>query len=352
MSRFLSEKFGKLIPYVPGEQPRDQAYIKLNTNESPFPPSPSVTEAINEYETGMLNRYSDPTAKSLIYAIAEKYGVKSENVFVSNGSDEALAFIFNAFFSGGRSVVFPDVTYGFYPVFADFFGIEYRTVALDADYRINVEDYSDVTENVVIANPNAQTGVYLDPERIETLVSQNSDRIVVIDEAYIDFGGVSAVPLIDKYDNLIVVQTFSKSRNLAGARIGMAFACKELINDLNTMKFSFNPYNVNRLSLIAGERAVRDGEYMKKCISEIIESRAYTVGALEKLDFYVLPSMANFVLARTDRMSGKELYEGLKSRAILVRHFPDERITDFVRITIGTKEQMRALIEAIEDILK
>ena len=351
MSRFLSKKFEKLTPYVPGEQPRGQEYIKLNTNESPFPPSERVVSALNGAELSRLNRYSDPTAKELVDAIAEYYGIESGKVFVSNGSDESLAFIFDAFCDGNKGIAFPDVTYGFYPVFADFFGIKYKTVPLDEKFRINVDDYADITDNVIIANPNAQTGIYLDGNEIEALVSQRSDRLVIIDEAYIDFGGESAVPLLDKCENLIVVQTFSKSRNLAGSRVGMAFASPGIINDLNTLRNSFNPYNLDRLAIIAGREAVKDVGYFKKCTAEIIRIREETVKALEGLSFEVLPSKANFIMARTNATGGGELYEELKRRGILVRHFNDERIKDFVRITIGSAEQMKALTAECERII-
>jgi len=349
---FFSKRFEKLVPYVPGEQPRGQEYIKLNTNESPFPPSRKVINALNCAETSLLNRYSDPSAKALVDALTGYYGLPTGSVFVSNGSDESLAFIFDAFCDGKRGMVFPDITYGFYPVFAAFFGLKYRTVPLDENYRISVNDYKDISDNVIIANPNAQTGIYLEKSEIERLVSQRNDRLVIIDEAYIDFGGESAISLLPKYDNLIIVQTFSKSRNLAGARIGMAFASPEIINDLNTLRNSFNPYNLDRLAIIAGTEAVKDTEYFKKCTAEIISIRESTVKSLRALGFEILPSRANFIMAKCNRISGKELYLTLKERGILVRHFDDIRISDFVRVTIGGREQMDALVKECAKIIE
>lgn len=328
------------------------AYIKLNTNESPFPPCPGVISAISSEEVLKLNLYSDPTASSLVEAIADHYGVGKENVAVGNGSDEILAFIFNAFCDKKNGMVFPDITYGFYPVFANMFGVKYSVIPLDADFKIKVADYENITDNVIIANPNAQTGIYLEKEEIERLVSQNSERLVIIDEAYIDFGGESAVGLINKYDNLIVVQTFSKSRNLAGARVGFAIANAELISDINTMKFSFNPYNLGRLSIIAGREAMLDREYLKNCTSKIIENREYTASELSDSGFSVLRSKSNFLLAESDKIPGKELYLKLKERGILVRYLGDKRIENYIRITIGSREQMEKFILAVKEILR
>ncbi len=350
MSRFFSEKLSALEPYTPGEQPRDMVYVKLNTNESPYPPSPKAL-AVIEGEAAKLNLYSDPTAKSLHDAIAAHYGVTADRVIATNGSDEVLAFAFDAFASG-KSLAFPDVTYGFYPVFANLFGIPYTTVPLDETLTIRVEDYEGIDSTVVIANPNAQTGTYLPLSKIEELVQQNPDRVVIVDEAYIDFGGESAIHLTDRYDNLLVVQTFSKSRNLAGARVGFAVGCADLIADLNRVKYSFNPYNVNRISMAAAAEAMKDEAYFKVCTQKVVETRAYTAEVLTKLGFTYPASMANFILAHTDKIGGKELYQQLKFRGVLVRHLSDERITDSIRITIGTKEQMETLIQKIQEILE
>lgn len=349
MSRFFSEKLKDLEAYVPGEQPKDQKYIKLNTNESPFPPSPKVIEAVNSKQVGLLNLYSDPTASELIGAMSQVLGVSCDRIAVGNGSDEILAFAFHAF--SDKGFVFPNVTYGFYPVFADFFGIPYETLPLKDDLSIDVSSYKAQNKGIVLANPNAQTGIYLEPEQIEEIVASNPDNIVIIDEAYIDFGGKSVYPLTDKYDNLLVVGTFSKSRNLAGARVGFAIGCRELITDINTMKFSFNPYNLNRLSIIAAKNAVLDTQYFDACMKKIVEAREYTAAALKSLGLECTNSMANFILAQSDKISGKELYLALKERGILVRYLGIKGIENYVRITIGTIEQMEELVSNIKEIL-
>lgn len=351
MSRFFSEKLTALEPYTPGEQPRDMQYIKLNTNESPYPPTDRAIALLEGGEAARLNLYSDPTARMLHEAVAEYYGITADRVIATNGSDEVLAFAFDAF-AGGKSLAFPDVTYGFYPVFANLFGIPYTTVPLDESLTIRVEDYQNIDATVVIANPNAQTGTYLPLSKIEELVAQNRERVVIVDEAYIDFGGESAVGLTDRYDNLLVVQTFSKSRNLAGARVGFAVGSADLIADLNRVKYSFNPYNVNRLSMAAATQAMKDTEYFKNCTDKIIETRAYTADALSKLGFTYPASMANFILAQTDQIGGRELYQRLKAKGILVRYLGDERIANSIRITIGTKEQMETMIQKIKEILE
>lgn len=350
MSRFFSKELSALVPYVPGEQPKDQKYIKLNTNESPFPPSPKVISALDSAQVGMLNLYSDPTASELVNAIAEVFGVERDEIAVGNGSDEILAFAFHAF--SDKGFTFPSVTYGFYPVFADFFGAKYNTLPLNDDLSINVEDYKNLDTGIVIANPNAQTGIYLEPWQIEEIVASNPDNIVIIDEAYIDFGGESVYPLTRKYDNLLVVGTFSKSRNLAGARVGFAIGCKALIADINTMKFSFNPYNLNRLSIVAAKEAVLDTQYFDTCMEKVKAAREFTKNELEKLGFYCTPSLANFILAQSDKIAGKELYLELKSRGILVRYLGIKEIENYVRITIGSKDQMQMMIDAIKEILK
>ncbi len=351
MSRFFSPKLASLEPYTPGEQPRDMAYIKLNTNESPYPPCPDAITAVEGGEAADLRLYSDPTATSLHKAIADHYGITPDRVIATNGSDEALAFAFDAFASGG-SLAFPDVTYGFYTVFANLFGIPYTQIPLDESYTIGVEDYAHTDATVVIANPNAQTGTYLPLSAIEALVAQNRDRVVIVDEAYIDFGGESAIPLTDRYDNLLVVQTFSKSRNLAGARVGFAVGCPALIADLNRVKYSFNPYNVNRLSMAAAAAAMADDDYFQSCTEQIIETREYTAAALTELGFTYPDSRANFILARTDKIDGKTLYLRLKEKGVLVRHLSDARIADAIRITIGTKEQMETMLCKTKEILE
>ena len=351
MSRFFSNKFDKLEAYVPGEQPKDMKYIKLNTNESPYPPSVSVIEAAAE-EAGKLQLYSDPECAPLVLALADLFGVDKSSVITTNGSDEVLNFAFMAFCDADHPIAFPDITYGFYPVFANLSGIPYEEIPLKADFSVDYRDYVGIGKNIVIANPNAPTGLALTLSEIEAIVASNPDNVVVIDEAYVDFGGESAIPLTKKYDNLLVTGTFSKSRSLAGARLGFGIASPSLIADLNTIKYSTNPYNVNRMTMMAGYRAICDnGYYMDNC-RRIIETREYTKKALSSLGFKVLDSKANFLFAESEKIGGEELYLALKSRGILVRHFKKERIKNYNRITIGTREEMDAMLLAISEILK
>lgn len=351
MSRFFSQKYSSLVPYTPGEQPKDVQYIKLNTNESPFPPSKSVLEAVAK-EANCLQLYSDPECTVLHRAIAELYGKEPREVLATNGSDEILNFAFMAFSDKERPIVFPDITYGFYPVFAEINNIPYETIPLKEDFTIDVNDYIGINKNIVIANPNAPTGICLPLCDIERIVKSNPDNIVIIDEAYIDFGGESAIPLTEKYDNIIVTRTFSKSYSMAGARLGFGIAGKSLIADMNTIKYSTNPYNVNRMTQWAGVGAISDNDYYMANCKKIIEAREYTKKALEDLGFTVLPSCANFLFAKSDSIDGGELYLALKSRGILVRHFTGERIKDFNRITVGTMEQMEILLKEIKSILE
>jgi histidinol-phosphate aminotransferase len=297
-----------------------------------------------------LRLYSDPECKTLCEEIAKFYNIKPENVFPTNGSDEALAFCFDAFGEGGAQ--FPDVTYGFYKVFATFFGVKYTEIPLKKDFTVDVQEYLDCNKMVVLANPNAQTGIYLPLEEIEKIVANNPKHVVVIDEAYVDFGGESAVSLIDKYNNLVVVQTFSKSRSLAGARVGFAMAQPELIADLKRVKYSFHPYNVNRLSSKIASIAIQEVSYFKQTCVAVVHTREKVIEELVKRDFHVLPSLANFVLAKHTKIKGEELYLQLKQRGILVRHFNDERIAQYVRISMGTNEQMEELFHALDLILR
>ena len=352
MSRFLIEDYQTLEAYTPGEQPTDMKYIKLNTNESPYPPSRGVLKALSGEEVSRLNLYPDPECKELKDALASLYGLTRENVFLSNGSDDILNFSFMAFCGKQTSVRFPEISYGFYKVYAELYGVDYTAVPLREDFSIDIRDYMGNDANVVIANPNAPTGIALSLDEIEQIVKANPDRLVLIDEAYVDFGGQSAVALTKQYDNLLVVGTYSKSRSMAGARLGFAFGNRELIADLEKIKFSTNPYNINRLTLLAGKAAVLDNDYYMENCQRIIKTREFTVKALKELGFTVTDSKANFIFARSDSVSGEMLYKRLKERGILVRHFSSPKICEYNRITIGTKEQMQALVDAIADILK
>ncbi len=363
MSKFLSKRFADLEPYVPGEQPRDKAYVKLNTNESPYPPSKAVIDALTESEISNLNLYSDPTVTVFRLSVADYYNrqlakngagfeLSADNVFPVNGSDEALAFIFQAFCDKDKGMACPSVGYGCYPVFCGVQGIPFKPVPVNADFSVNTALFNGITHNITIANPNAQTGLFLPLARIEELLAENPDRLVVIDEAYCDFGGESAVKLLNSYDNLIVVQTLSKSRQLAGARVGFALASEQIVADLNAMRFSFNPYNVNRLSTIAAAKAMEDENYFEQTRAEIIATREDAKKRLISLGFEVTDSLSNFVLATRCDIGGKELYLKLKEKGVLVRFLSDVPLRNSVRITIGSKAQMSVLFEKIEEILK
>ena len=349
MSRFLNDQYQALAAYVPGEQPRDMEYIKLNTNENPYPPAPEVVAAMTAAEVELLRLYSDPTCKGLKDGLARLYGVDSENVFVCNGSDEALNFAFMCF--GGKGLVFPDITYGFYTVFGDLYGGNYRQIPLKEDFSLDYRDYCGVNRMVVIANPNAPTGLAIPLWQIEEMLKTNPDHVVLIDEAYIDFGGETALPLIEQYDNLLIVRTFSKSRCLAGGRLGYAFGSKGLIADLEKLRYCTNPFNVDRLALRLGEATVEAEDYYQDITRKIIESRGWTEQQLRALGFEVIPSQTNFVFAKTDKMDGGKLYRELKKRGILVRHFAAPRTAPYIRITIGTQAQMQRFVEVVKEIL-
>lgn len=349
MSKYLSKKYGKLEEYVPGEQPTDKKYIKLNTNESPFPPSRGVIEAVNAEEAANLRLYSDPQCGELKAKLAEVYGVGEKNIYLANGSDDILNFAFMAY--GDSGAVYPSVSYGFYSVFAELHGIKAEEIPLKDDFSIDADEYCGKNSLVVIANPNAPTGLALGLCNVEKIVASNPGGVVVIDEAYVDFGGESALPLIKKYDNLLVVRTFSKSRSMAGARLGFAFADSGIIADLEKLKFSTNPYNINRLTQAAGVAALEDNEYYKNNCRTICENRSYTTNELRRLGFAVLDSKANFVFAKSDRISGEKLYLKLKERGILIRHFSRPEICEYNRITIGSLEEMKKFISTVEEIL-
>ena len=351
MSKFFTERFAALTPYTPGEQPQERSYIKLNTNESPYPPSPGVLAAVTE-EAKRLQLYSDPESRQLTDVLAARYGVKREQVLVGNGSDELLNFAFMAYCDETHPALFADITYGFYPVFAELNRLPYIEVPLHEDLSLDPEDYADLNGTVFIANPNAPTGMALSRSRIEEMLKSRPDRVHVIDEAYVDFGAESVLPLVDRYDNLLVIQTFSKSRSMAGARLGFAIGQPALIRDLDTLKYSTNPYNVNRMTSAAGIAALREDAYYAENAARIAETRSRTVSALRGLGFEVTDSLSNFLFARSDRIDGGTLYRALKERGILVRHFEKPRISDYVRITIGTGEQMEALIRETAEILQ
>lgn len=351
MSRFFSRKFDSLTPYTPGEQPKGISYIKLNTNESPFPPPPLVQQYVKA-EARNLQRYSDPQCRDLVAIASEKLGLDPQQILFTNGSDEILNFAFMAFCDDAHPAVFPDITYGFYPVFAQVNNVPYIEIPLQEDFSIRVEDYIGLNHTIFIANPNAPTGLALPISDIERIVAGNPDSVVVIDEAYVDFGAESALPLIKKYDNLLVTQTFSKSRSMAGARLGFGAGNQKLIQDLNTIKYSTNPYNVNRMTMAAGIGALEADGYFRVNCQKIIENRDWITMELIKLGFFVVPSMTNFVFAKFPGMPGRTLNLALWEKGILVRHFDTDKLRDYNRITIGTREQMKALVAALREILE
>ncbi len=350
MSRFFSEKLQNLEAYTPGEQPKKGQYIKLNTNENPFPPPPQVADILAKEWQG-LQLYSDNTCKELVETYAKYRKVSPQNVLFANGSDEILAFSFLAFCSETQGICFPEISYGFYEVFAQLFSVEGEKIPLAEDLSIDHKDYFGKGKTVLIANPNAPTGICLGLGEIEEIVQQNPNHLVIIDEAYVDFGGESAVILTHKYDNLLVCGTFSKSRNLAGARLGYAIGHSDLIADLNKIKYSFNPYNVNSLTQGVGKVSIEEEGYFQECTKKIISVRENFVGELDKLGFHTLPSKANFIFTKTAKISGQDLFQGLKDRNILVRHFTNPKISDFVRITIGTQEEMNIVLKNITEMV-
>lgn len=399
MSRFLSKASESLLPYTPGEQPQGRKFIKLNTNECPYPPSPKVAEAIlagyEEIAAGCgtagaadmaeqaetagcgcnagateagkmaekaarvmppelanLRLYSDPEERVLIEAIADHYGVGTNQVIAGNGSDEILGFAFRAFCDQNAPLQFADLTYGFYPALCGLYGIPFKVVPLEEDFTLNIEPYKNCGNNVIIANPNAPTGMNLPLSAIEEVAASNPDRVVMVDEAYVDFGGESCVSLLPKYENLVIIQTFSKSRSLAGARVGFAIANPDLIADMNRIKYSFNPYNVNRLSILAGAAAMRDWDYTKECTGRICKTREKTTEALRALGFTVLDSKTNFIFAKSGDMPGKVYFDGLREAGILVRRWDSERIKDYVRISIGSEEEMETFVEETKKLVE
>lgn len=352
MSRFLSKKYAKLKSYTPGEQPKESSkLLKLNTNESPFPPSKKSIEYAHKKQRS-LNLYPDPECTELKDKIAELYQVNPEEIILTNGSDEVLNFAFMAFCDKENKAIFPDITYGFYPVFANLNGIDYAEIPLDSELKIKPEDYRNANGTIFIANPNAPTGRILNLDEIESIVKSNPDHVVVVDEAYIDFGGKSCIPLIKKYDNLLVSHTFSKSRSFAGGRLGYGIGNKELIRDLNLIKYSTNPYNINSMTMALGLGILYDEEYYLKNCDIIIENRNHLTEELIKLDFEVIPSKANFIFVRHHKMDGKFLYQSLKEKSVLIRHFDLPKIAEYIRISIGTKEEMTLFIHRLKEVLE
>ncbi len=349
MSNFLDSKYNSLVPYTPGEQPKDMQYVKLNTNESPFAPSPKA-QKMAVAAAKKLQLYSDPECRDLVKTAAEYFGVETDEIIFTNGSDEVLNFAFMAFCENGA--IFPDITYGFYSVFADLNGVKYTEAPLKDDFSVDINDYIGVNKAVFLANPNAPTGMALSVDDIEKIVKSNPDNVVIIDEAYVDFGAQSVIPLIKKYDNLLVTQTFSKSRSLAGGRLGFGIGSKVLIRDLNTIKYSTNPYNVNSLTAAAGIGSLLDDSYIKQNCKTIKENREYLVSELKKLDFTMTDSLANFIFVKHSTIGGEEIYLKLKEKGVLVRHFKKDRLKDYTRITIGSREQLDVLISKIKEILE
>ncbi len=352
MSRYMSSRFDSLEAYVPGEQPQDMVYVKLNTNESPFPPAPAVLAALQGGEVERLNRYPDPEGRLLRERLAEMYGVEYENVFLANGSDELLSFAFLAFCDRTRPVAYPNISYGFYPVYANLYQIPYTEISLREGFVLDPKDYCGLGKNIVIANPNAPTGRAIPVSDIEEIVRTNLDHVVLVDEAYVDFGGKSCLPLIGKYDNLLVCQTFSKFRSLAGGRLGFALASRGLIEDLEKIKYSTNSYNINRLTTAAALATLDSNSYYVANSRKIQDNRTYTGEKLDALGFETLPSLANFIFTRCSWMEGGALYRALKAKGVLVRHWERAEIRDWCRVTIGTREEMDIFLDRVREIRK
>lgn len=351
MSRFFSSKYDGLKPYVPGEQPRGRSFIKLNTNESPFLPSPKA-QAYAARAAENIQLYSDPECTALVEKMAQMKGLTPSQVLFGNGSDEVLYLAFLAYCDQKTPAMFPDITYGFYKVFARSLGIPYTQVPLKEDFSVCVEDYFGAGKTIFIANPNAPTGQLLTLSQIEAILRNNSNNVVVIDEAYIDFGGESAIPLLSRYENLLVTQTFSKSRSLAGGRLGVIFGSEAMINDLKALKYSINPYNVNSMTMAAGLGALEDEAYTLENCEKIKENRAFATEKLRKLGFEAADSFANFILAAHPAVPGGTLYARLKEKGILVRWFDTDRLRPYVRITVGTRQEMESLLAAVAEILE
>ena len=352
MSRFLGRQAASLEPYVPGEQPQDRRYVKLNTNECPYPPSPRVAQILAGHDASVYRLYPDPEAADLRQKVANYYGVSPSQVFVGNGSDEALAFAFFAFFDRGDPIRFPDPSYGFYPVYADLCGLKANAIPLREDFSISPGDYFDGQGHILIANPNAPTGLCLDRQQIEDILKANPDKLVMVDEAYVDFAGegITSLPLVSRYDNLLVIGTFSKSRSFAGMRLGYAISTPEIIAGIERIRYSFNPYNVNKLTQLAAIASLEDDAYFKSALEKVKATRERVTGRLREMGLRVLSSGANFIFAAHPKLSGREFYLALREQGILVRCFNHPRTLEFARISIGSDEEMNALLNAVEQL--
>ena len=350
--RAWEKNIRRVEPYVPGEQPKILDVVKLNTNENPYPPSPKAVEAANSFDFDVLRLYPDPEASVLVEAIAETYGVNKNQVFVGVGSDDVLAMCFMTFFNSDKPILFPNISYSFYSVWAELFGVPYEKVALDNDFNIVPESFNKENGGIIFPNPNAPTSIYLGLDKVEEIIKNNQESVVIIDEAYIDFGGQSALEFVNKYENVLVVQTYSKSRSMAGMRIGYAFGNADLIKALNDVKFSYNSYTMNAPTLVYGVEAVKDKEYFNECVDKIIATRERSKAKLTELGFTFPDSMANFIFAKHENVPAKEIFEKLKEQRIFVRYFNQPLIDNYLRITIGTDEQMDRLFAALENILQ
>lgn len=345
------ENVRKVVPYVPGEQPKDTNVIKLNTNENPYPPAPEVREILDSFDESRMRLYPAPNADVLVDSIAEHYGVDSSQIFVGVGSDDVLSIAFLTLFNSDKPILFPDITYSFYDVWADVYGIPYKTVPLRSDFTINADDYKCENGGVVIANPNAPTGVFADVLVIEDIIRANPDSVVIVDEAYIDFGGETCLPLIDKYENLLVVRTYSKSRSMAGMRIGYAMGSRKLIGYMNDVKFSINSYTMNTVTQLCGAASMKNDGYFRESVNKIIATRERSKKRLAELGFKMTDSMTNFIFASPQKKSAEYVFNELKKRHIFVRYWNKPMICDYLRITVGTDAEMDTLFTALEEIL-
>ena len=346
------ENVRKVVPYVPGEQPKRKDIIKLNTNECPYPPAPGIEKELQQYDVEMLRRYPDPNCQMLVDSLAQEYNLAPENVFVGVGSDDVLAIAFMTFFNSDKKILFPDITYSFYDVWADLYRIPYEKKALNDDFHIVKEDYFEENGGVIFPNPNAPTGVEEKFEDLEEIICRNKDVVVIVDEAYVDFGGKSVLPLIEKYDNLLVVQTFSKSRALAGIRIGYAMGNKKLIQYMNDVKFSFNSYTINRLTEVVGCACLKDRKYFEDTVNKVITTREWAKEELTALGFTFGDSKANFIFAKHQEKKAKDIFEALREKGIFVRYFALPRMDNYLRISVGTDEEMKQLIDSLKEYLK